>query len=180
MSILEHHLADGCPDANPQHWRDLYAHADRRATTEHTNYMRLLTEQTRHDRDVYAAARRDAWDHVLFNTQLYVVGDAIQELRGLAYQLEHLPTDRLRPQDVNFVRTAAHDLRLKVEAFQAEKPSRPLAEVRRLREALYTAGRRLHAEQGTNTGRRCGCAGCELTRDAELHETDEVTVDGAT
>lgn len=175
-----HDQVDGCPEDSAEHWRDLYRAMSQHATDVNTRYSRLLQQQVQRERDVYAAAKRAAWDQALFNTELYVKSAVTRELYRLAYTLTHLENaDRPTKGDVLRIELAARDLKNKVTDFKVEEPGRPLAEVRRLREALYAQGRRLHAEygpQGPHGGERCGCPGCELTRAAELHEVaDETT-----
>jgi hypothetical protein len=165
-----HDLADGCPDDNAEHWRDLYQHADRRATDEATKFSRLLQQQVRHDRDVYAAAKRDAWDGVLHNTNLHVKSQAARELRHLAFNLTRLP-EKPRPVDIEFIRTAARDVTAVLDGIDVEAPGTELAEVRRLRDALVAAGQQLHKTLESDGTGRCRCAGCELIRAAYAEVT---------
>lgn len=171
--MTAHDLSDGCPEDSAAHWRDLYESADRRATEEATKASRLLQEQVRHDRDVYAAARRAAWDEVLFNTNLYVKGGAYRELYDLSWQLGHIP-DKPKPADLMFLSHAAQEVTKALDSIDVEAPGTQLGELRRLRDAVNAAGRRLHAEMVVpDETDHCRCAGCELIREVYLSDQEE-------
>jgi hypothetical protein len=158
-----HDLADGCPDDSAEHWRDLYQAMDREASKARTEASRLLQQQVRHDRDVYAAAKRDAWDEVLRNANLHVKSQAARELRHLVFNLTRLP-EKPRPVDIEFIRTAARDVTTVLNGIDVEAPGTELAELHRLRNALTAAGQQLHKVLVPDETGHCRCRGCELIR----------------
>ncbi len=180
MNDVQHYFGDDCPDDSAEHWRDQANGLGREVTRLRDQISVMSRERHQWEQDIRAAARRQAWDSALYNTELHLKRAVSSELYGLAYRLEHLPEDKLRAKDLLFVRDAARRVRLDVSAFKVEEPGRPLVEVRRLREAIYEQGRRLHAEYGVSTGERCGCPGCEMTRAIELHEVTEEPTEVAT
>lgn len=168
----QHDYADGCAEDNAAHWRDLYEAMSTRYTHVHTLWMREITGQARHDRDVYAAAKRRAWDECLAGVGFYLRPQVTGELDSLVYRLTHLPDGKLSSDDLAFVHGAAHSLKVALDRFDPEPPDSLIAEVRRLRAAVRDQAEQLHLKFGTSNGERCGCPGCEMTRDIDASEAE--------
>jgi hypothetical protein len=136
-------------------------------------YHRLLTGQSRHDRDTTAAARAAAMSAVMaFGDQWAIrhIYQAETALRALIYQARQLASEAGRT-----VAARAQIDRLHMAAAAAEQwlgdhqpgdtfnnePAR--AEANRLREFITLAARRLHATLSTGE-LPCRCDGCEMMR----------------
>lgn len=141
-------------------------------------YEALLQDQTRHDRDVYAAARASAqrdragWEETVrraFHRQY------LEPLNTLAYQASILP-ERPKKADLDPLRNAAPEcLRMLREPPQSDGTrliTQQNAEIQRLRALVLAAGRQLHAAAAVGEVMSCRCVGCELIRnmDAEVVE----------
>ena len=126
---------------------------------------RMSTEQGRWEKDIRAAAKRQAWDDVTFNVRDYVKPLIARELSTILYELSALP-EKPSSTDLHFVRSAAASLKDWLAGLDIEPEGSYVAELKRLRDALTEQGQKLHAEYGQSTGERCGCPGCELIRAA--------------
>lgn len=163
-----HDVGDGCPDDSAEHWRDLHGAATRQASQYLQQVQLMRAERKQWEQTTRADAQRQAWDYALASSSWGVTREATAEFSYLASRLERLP-EAPKGKDLLFVRDAAGDLRRKLSRFEAERPGGLLAEVRRLRDALYDAGRRLHQRFGTTgTGEYCWCPGCDMTRAVEV------------
>ncbi|GAA3113522.1 hypothetical protein [Streptomyces echinatus] len=145
-------------------------------------YSSLLQDQVKHDRSVYAAARREAADQQIARGGLYlgvIVRRAATPITGLLYRISQLP-DRPAPKVVEELRSAARRAQWTLDGVVTDKvldevaerdPEVKLAEaqaaeIQRLRSVLVEQGQRLHrdhADLGSHLG-RCECPGCELIR----------------
>lgn len=146
------------------------------------NYSSLLQDQVKHDRSVYAAARREAaeWQSALAGLYLNAaVRKAATPITGLIYRISQL-SERPGPKVVEELKSAAQQaewmlngvVRDQVLAEVAERDpdvklaTAQAAEIKRLREVIVEQGQRLHrghADLGSHLG-RCECPGCELIR----------------
>lgn len=148
------------------------------------SYSALLQDRVKHDRSVYAAARRSAQDDVTARAGLYlqaILRQSAQPINAVVHRAAELPEDGKAPvQEVRDLKRAADqakwllagmvgDRRTMEDA--AKDPGVQLveklnAELRRMREFTVTQGQRLHreyADLGSILG-RCECPGCELIR----------------
>lgn len=147
------------------------------------NYSSLLQDQVKHDRSVYAAARRSAQGDLAARAGLYlqaILRDAARPINEAVHRAAELPEDgKASAQQVRDLEAAADRAKWLLSgmvgdrqtlADAAKDPGVQLteklnAEIRRLREVIQAEGRRLHAGHGHRTsGPRCECTGCELIR----------------
>lgn len=166
---------------------DLLNQALERAQAEsrrhENNHSILLQDQIKHDRSVYAAARRSAQGDVTARAGLYlqvILRQSARPINEVVHRASELPADGKAPiQQVRDLKAAAdnakwllsgmvgdrqnfEDARRDPEIQLVEKLN---AEIRRLREVVLAEGRRLHAGHGHRaSGPRCECTGCELIR----------------
>lgn len=144
---------------------------------------RMLMDQVRHDREVYAAAQRAAQEDRRSWSDLYfgkLVRDSGQPFRALAYRVMQL-SDRPGAQVLEDLRSVARqaDARLDYGYQVVEQDpgygDRVNAEVVRLRAYIHKAGQGLHARYGVDAEGRsgpgpCRCPGCELIRGMDVVE----------
>lgn len=141
----------------------------------------LLQDQVKHDRAVYAAARREAVEQQMARGGLYlgaIVRRSATPITGLLYRISQLP-DRPGPKVIDELRQAARHAQWTLDGVVTDKvldqvaqrdPDVKLveaqaAEIQRLREFIVTVGQQLHsASSGPRVNHRCECAGCELIR----------------
>lgn len=144
---------------------EILAARDREISKLRDRISIMSSEQGQREKDIRAAAKRQAWDDVLFNVGLYVKSKAVGELSTLLHALESLPA---KPSafDLNYVRTVAGDIHHWLIKLDIEPEGSYVAELKRLRSALNEQGQRLHAEGEQIVGEKCRCAGCELIRAA--------------
>ncbi|MFJ4974153.1 hypothetical protein ACIP6X_02180 [Streptomyces coeruleorubidus] len=147
------------------------------------NHSSLLQDQVKHDRSVYAAARRSAHEDVTARSGLYlqaILRQSAQPINAVVHRASELPADGKAPiQQVRDLRAAADNAKWLLSGMVGDRknfedaqrdPEIQLveklnAEIRRLREVVLAEGRRLHAGHGHRaTGPRCECTGCELIR----------------
>ncbi|MET9909766.1 hypothetical protein ABZZ74_23675 [Streptomyces sp. NPDC006476] len=147
------------------------------------NYSNLLQDQVKHDRSVYAAARRSAQGDVTARAGLYlqvILRKSARPINEVVHRASELPADGKAPiQQVRDLKAAADNAkwllsgmvgdRQTIEDAQGDPEIRLVEklndEIRRLREVVLVEGRRLHAGHGHRTsGPRCECTGCELIR----------------
>lgn len=134
-------------------------------------------EERRRSDDIRAAAKRAAWDAVLFNMRIYVWADAKRWIYDLVNAFgQDVPTTK-KALEERLERLSWNVMMVKKTANELDDPEAvPLvAELVRMRDAVNAAGAKLHAEYGISNGERCGCPGCEMTRgvyDSTLPEVD--------
>lgn len=120
----------------------------------------------RREKDIRAAAKRAAWNDVLFNMRIYVWADAKRWIYDLVNAFgQEVPTAK-KALEERLERLRWNIMMVKKTADELDNPEAvPLvAELLRMREAVNAAGAKLHAEYGISNGERCGCPGCEMTR----------------
>ena len=144
------------------------------------NHSSLLQDQVKHDRSVYAAARRAAaeWQSALAGLYLNAaVRKAASPVTGLIYRISQMP-DRPGAKVVEELKAAAQQAEWMLDgvvrdAALAEIGERDpdvklaeaqAAEIERLRTVIVQQGQNLHTDNGPRTGPRCECPGCELIR----------------
>lgn len=144
------------------------------------NASSLLQDQVKHDRAVYAAARRESVENLNARGGLYlgaIVRRSATPITGLLYRISQLP-DRPGPKVVEELRNAARTAQWALDGVVTNKvlgevaerdPEVKLteaqaAELQRLRDVIVKQGQRLHTDSGPRVGHRCECAGCELIR----------------
>lgn len=147
------------------------------------NYSSLLQDQVKHDRSVYAAARRSAQGDVTARAGLYlqaILRNSARPINEVVHRASELPQDGKAPlQQVRDLKAAADNAKWLLSGMVGDRQSLADAakdpgvqlveklngEIRRLREVVMAEGRRLHAGHGhRTTGPRCECVGCELIR----------------
>jgi light-regulated signal transduction histidine kinase (bacteriophytochrome) len=147
------------------------------------NHSSLLQDQVKHDRSVYAAARRSAQGDVTARAGLYlqaILRQSARPINEVVHRASELPANGKAPiQQVRDLKAAADNAkwllsgmvgdRQNFEDAQRDPEIRLVeklnAEIRRLREVVLAEGRRLHAGHGHRaSGPRCECTGCELIR----------------
>lgn len=133
---------------------------------------RMLMEQVRAEREVYAAARRAAEEDRRAWSDLYfgkLVRDLGQPFRALTYRAMQL-SDRPGKQVLEDLRSAARmaDARLDYGYQKIEQDpgygDRVNAEVIRLRAFIRRTGQGLHESEKWPAPGPCGCTGCGLIR----------------
>lgn len=144
------------------------------------NASTLLQDQVRHDRAVYAAARRAAaeWQSALAGLYLNAaIRKAAAPVSGLIYRISQLP-DRPGPKVVEDLKAAARQADWVLDGLVRDKALAEIgerdpdvklanaqaAEIGRLRQVIVEQGQLLHSDSGPRAGRRCECTGCELIR----------------
>jgi hypothetical protein len=154
-------------------------------------YSSLLQDQAKHDRSVYAAARRAAaeWHSALAGLYLNAaVRKAALPVTGLIYRISQLP-DRPGAKVVEELKAAARQAEWALDgvvrdAALAEIGERDphvkiaeaqAAEIQRLRNVIVQQGQHLHTDNGPRTGHRCECTGCELIRAMDDVPTQHTT-----
>lgn len=156
----------------------------------------LLQDRVKHDRSVYAAARRSAQGDVTARAGLYlqvILRQSARPINEVVHRASELPEDGKAPvQQVRDLKKAADQAKWLLSGMVGDRrtleaagraPEVQLveklnAEIRRLRGVLAEQGKALHAEQESKatreTGWRCACRGCELIR-----ATDDVPAERA-
>lgn len=157
--------------------------ADAEANRHRSAFMLLLQDQVKHDRSVYAAAMRQAWEAVDARGGMYleaIVRRSALPLTGLVHRVTEL-SERPGPKVVEELKTAAQRARWMLDGVVTRSVLDEVArtdegvklvdaqtdEIRRLREFITAQARRLHDEHGPVADRasgRCECPGCELLR----------------
>lgn len=147
------------------------------------NYSSLLQDQVKHDRSVYATARRSAQGDITARAGLYlqaILRQSAQPINAVVHRASELPADGKAPvQQVRDLKAAADNAKWLLSGMVGDRqtledvardPEIQLVEklndeIRRLCEVIAAEGRRLHAGHGhRKTGPRCECTGCELIR----------------
>lgn len=161
----------------------LYREVDRLAAESRrheNNASTLLQDQVKHDRAVYAAARRTAaeWQSALAGLYLNAaVRKAASPVTGLIYRISQLP-DRPGPKVVEELKSAARQAEWMLDGVVRDKALSEIgerdpdvklanaqaAEIQRLRAVIVEQGQHLHTDNGPRVGHRCECPGCELIR----------------
>jgi hypothetical protein len=158
-------------------------------------YTSLLQTQVQEHRAVRTASHRAAVQDVTAQAGLYlqaILRQQAQPIDGVIYRAEQIPEDgRMPVQAARELRSAALQARWllsglsstsalaeagkdeDVQALEALK-----AELRRMQEAVMSAGRALHATYGQTAGRLCECPGCELIREVHDHGSDSGVAGG--
>lgn len=153
------------------------------------NASSLLQDQVKHDRSVYAAARRAAAEWKSAMAGLYLnaaVRKAATPVTGLIYRISQLP-DRPGPKVVEELKGAARQAEWMLDgvvrdAALAEVGERDpdvklanaqAAEIERLRAVIVERGQSLHTGNGPRVGQRCECPGCELIRSMDDVPTEQ-------
>ncbi len=168
VPAIEHDVADGCPDESAEHWKAIAHAASAEMVRERDIWHRDRRTRDEYERDFKAYALSAARSEVLRLLDYYLRREVASELNNLAYQLDNLPTDRLKASDLFFVRHAAADLKKRISEWHPNQVPE-LAELRRIHDAAKMAGERLHLALGPDLDYLgyCRCAGCELSRDLE-------------
>jgi hypothetical protein len=157
-----------------------WANESRRHENAHTS---LLQDRVKHDRSVYAAARRSAQEDVTARAGLYlqaILRQSAHPINAVVHRAAELPADgKATVQQVRELKAAADSAKWLLSGMVGDRknfedaqrdPEIQLveklnAEIRRLREVVLAEGRRLHAGHGHRaSGPRCECIGCELIR----------------
>lgn len=185
---------------------DLLSQALTQALAEsrrHENaYTSLLQDQVKHDRSVYATARRSAQGDITARAGLYlqaILRQSAQPINAVVHRASELPADGKAPvQQVRDLKAAADNAKWLLSGMVGDRQTLEDAardpeiqlveklndEIRRLREVIAAEGRRLHAGHGhRKTGPRCECTGCELIRamdDVPTEQADTLTPSAAT
>ena len=132
-------------------------------------HQTLLTDQSRRDERVRAAARRAAAADALRYSRIYVnaaIEEALLPLTGLTYRVEQLG-ERAGTRQVTELRTAARAARAALDLARATRPKEASlvddlqGEVARLRLYVTVTGRAMHVASG-QADVDCECPGCHL------------------
>lgn len=167
----------------------LYREIDRLAAESRrheNNYSALLQDQVKHDRSVYAAARRSAQGDVTARAGLYlqaILRQSAQPINAVVHRAAELPEDGKAPvQQVRDLKVAADRAKWLLSGMVGDRQSLEDAakdpnvqlvdklsdEIRRMRSFIEEQARWLHAKHGSKDtvgrGGRCECPGCELVR----------------
>lgn len=148
------------------------------------NYSSLLQDQVKHDRSVYAAARREAAEDRRAWAGMYLghlIRESASAINGVIHRAAELPDGRIPLEQARELKAAAERAKWMMSGLVGHRQSqfddarrqnpqislveKRHAEILRLREFITTAGQQLHAASGGLKSRgRCECAGCELIR----------------
>lgn len=149
------------------------------------NYTSLLQDQVKHDRSVYAAARRSAQGDVTARAGLYlqvILRKSARPINEVVHRASELPADGKVPiQQVRDLKAAADNAKWLLSGMVGDRqtiedagraPEVQLVEklndeIRRMRSFVDEQGRWLHAKHSSSETRsrgRCECTGCELIR----------------
>ncbi|MYR83841.1 hypothetical protein GTY41_02480 [Streptomyces sp. SID685] len=148
------------------------------------NYSSLLQDQVKHDRSVYAAARREAAEDRRAWAAMYL-GHLIREsasvINGVIHRATELPDGRVPLEQGRELKSAAERAKWMMSSLVGHRQSqfddarrqnsqislveKQHAEILRLREFITTVGQQMHAtSDGPRNKGRCECRGCELIR----------------
>lgn len=149
------------------------------------NHSSLLQDQVKHDRSVYAAARREAQENRRAWAGMYL-GHLIRESAGpinaVIHRAAELPDGRVPVEQARELKKAAENAKWMMSGLvghrqdqfddaRRQNPQIALVEkfrdeMWRLRELITAASQRLHAASDAPKGAngRCECTGCELIR----------------
>jgi hypothetical protein len=150
------------------------------------NYSNLLQDQVKHDRSVYAAARRSAQGDVTARAGLYlqaILRRSAHPINAVVHRASELPDDGKAPvQQVRGLKEAADQAKWLLSGMVGDRQSLEDAakdpgvqlvdklsdEIRRMRSFVEEKARWLHATHSSKDtvgrGGRCECPGCELVR----------------
>ncbi|WP_406227447.1 hypothetical protein [Streptomyces anthocyanicus] len=155
-----------------------------RESRRHENaYTSLLQDQVKHDRAVYAAARRAAAEDRIAWAGMYLshlVAQSAHSINAVINRAAELPDGRIPVEQGRELKAAAERAKWAMSGLVGHRQSQ-LEEVRqqnaaislvekqrqeilRLREFITNLGQRLHAKHGGTNRGRCECSGCELIR----------------
>lgn len=152
--------------------RDHLEHREREIIRLRDQAMVLARDEQQRDRDVYAAAWRDAWDRALEAAHGQIVSRAPYGALGQLIDLAMSAAEQVRPDLADQLSFFAQHIRQQVET--GDTSPGLVGEAARLRAAVYEQGQRLHTQFSTTdgSGDRCSCPGCELLRTVELHQLE--------
>jgi chromosome segregation ATPase len=149
-------------------------------------YNSLLQDRVKHDRSVYAAARRSAQTDVTARAGLYlqaILRQSARPINAVVHRAAELPeSGKASTQQIRDLKAAADQAKWLLSGMVGDRqnvedatkdPEVQLveklnSEIRRLRDVVLEQGQALHAlhsqDSARENGWRCACRGCELIR----------------